>query len=410
MTSVSVSNLNTSRAGGHIASFRPPVTAFCGGPTRTDAKPFSPGIDIRAWEAELQDYFVAEGITQDLVKISEAKRAIAPNKGDARYVVASSPTLRNATDYAAFMKELKELYVPESQTDPVGLAVEVIETRWEMGGTFRSYLAELNEALTRVGAAAEAKYGMSWHEETARVMAFGAVARRLEIEDRATLAEKAKPSQPIIRGLSKIFASKGGPSPNKACKEKVQYAQRALYSQCAATPPKRVEVSSREYRAASKPNPRPRVPAGPSGPPREPRRVATRPQTPPVKRQGVSEKCWACRQPGHRALQCPHYGYQECWHCKEEGHIARHCPRRKRYGYPEPTRRSDTPQQQWDFRSSPPDGRRYDLRRTYSCENTTREFPSLREAYPSRHEGRNGGLPEHPDGAGEGYRSRRGSY
>lgn len=379
-------SLNASGRSGHIASFRPPVTAFCGGPSRTDPKPFVHGIDIRSWEAELKDYFVAEGITQDNIKISEAKRAIAPNKGDARHVVASSHTLKNATSYDSFIKELKELYVPESQTDPIGLAVEVIDTKWEKGGSFRSYLAEVNEALTRLGSAATTKYGITWHEETARVMAFGAIARRLGKEDRALLAEKVKPSQPVIRGIMKVFAGKGGPSTTPEA-ARPTYAERVVHSGPSqgqgtghtqgrrAEPPRRPKEMGRPIGP-------PRGPPKKIGPPRtaDPRPSANRPPSPP------QERCWACRKPGHKSWQCPDVRPDECWHCQEMGHMARYCPNKRRYSRPAPNQETRGRQAQPDFRV---EQKEYDFRRRNTSGYTYRDFPSLEEVYPRRYEGRN---------------------
>ena len=180
------------------------VIPFKGNDT-TGAPGWTPGPTVDEFTSQLEAYFAAERITEDSMKISEAKRYIHPSQGDAHLTVRYTAALDKAVLWPVFKDVLIQLYRETRDADPYAVVEEICGVHWSPKESLLSYLARLSKLTQELKAAVRTRCQIEICEQTARIIMIGLVRRELAPESQQRLLEKADPSKDLVPGIKQVF-------------------------------------------------------------------------------------------------------------------------------------------------------------------------------------------------------------
>lgn len=107
------------------------------------------GPTITRWVEQLENYFRTEHITDDELKISEAKRYIDVTQGDAKDVI-TLPHIKNIKKWNDFKKELFAIYRTKTEENPFVAWEEFTELAWKPGDSLLHYLTQAEDLAEKV--------------------------------------------------------------------------------------------------------------------------------------------------------------------------------------------------------------------------------------------------------------------
>lgn len=246
------------------------------------------------WIGQLETYFITEGISNETLKISEAKRFIDPENGDARNII-TLPHIKELVNWADFKNAMLELYRGKGEEDPHQALLNLIECPWKINDNLLSYVTKLEALASKYELSHLANCNRVVPKEFARSIIWSKIYKRMPEVKREIIMKKVDTRRDVTKQLLEL-----------------------LKDELIKSPPSTVQTieddKDKEPRFDKFRNER-NIPRS--------QKQKNSEETEKFRRPIKEPRCYNCRQQGHIAKRCPET--QRCYNCRNHGHLARDC-------------------------------------------------------------------------------------
>jgi len=176
-----------------ILNLPSPIITFKG---RVNGKPELPLCT--EWIGQLETYFVTECIEGDHLKISEARRFIDPEVGDAKNVI-TLPHIREITKWKDLKAELIAIYREKDEEDPYQALSNLIEGQWRPNEDLLGFITRMESLASKYELSHMARTNRTIPKESCRSIIWSKIYKKMPDAKKEIIMKKIDTQRDVTK-------------------------------------------------------------------------------------------------------------------------------------------------------------------------------------------------------------------